>query len=368
VVEEVIRRAKELTHGTVPVIACPDVPENDIFVDIAERAGVRCYKGSTTDVLDRLLGACRVTGSAAFTWLQGIHFLLDVPMMNDMTEWALRHNYDYARVPDGSCKLTMGQFVTARALQQARCLTKQLPAGRRELFRARPLAFLRTRPDLFATGMYDKLPEYTDEQLRRLRRVASLTLKEERASHTELGCAVGDASLGRYRELLPFLPSGGRFLDVACGTGYGSRSLSGKAGAVVGVDVSEEVIRFARIQHGDRIDFRVGRAEHIPAQDQEFDAVVSVATIEHVKDDRQFVHEMARVLKRGGKAVIYTPQNRIGKIPIWPWHEREYSVEWLTSLVSTSFSIEKVIGWQNGAMTPDEDTGEGMFLIAQKRC
>jgi UDP-N-acetylglucosamine 2-epimerase len=59
-------------------------------------------------------------------------------------------------------------------------------------------------------------------------------------------------------------------------------------------------------------------------------------------------------------------------VPLNRWsghivHEREYSIETLKAVVGRAFSVEKVIGWQNGAMTPDDERGDGTFLLARKK-
>lgn len=51
----------------------------------------------------------------------------------------------------------------------------------------------------------------------------------------------------------------------------------------------------------------VAAAEALPYRDNLFDTILSNETIEHVQDDRAAVREMVRVLKPGGRAVIFCP-------------------------------------------------------------
>ena len=100
-----------------------------------------------------------------------------------------------------------------------------------------------------------------------------------------------------------------RVLDIACGSGYGSQLL-GDLGEVVGVDVSPSAIEYARDQYGgDGVTFHVGSAE-----DQAFlrtlgtfDAIVSIATIEHLDDAEAFVSWMHRSLGDGGVGILGFP-------------------------------------------------------------
>lgn len=48
-------------------------------------------------------------------------------------------------------------------------------------------------------------------------------------------------------------------------------------------------------------------AEYLPYPDSYFDTVLSSDVIEHVADDQMAAREMVRVLKPGGRAVIFTP-------------------------------------------------------------
>ncbi|MCB9455769.1 MAG: methyltransferase domain-containing protein [Anaerolineaceae bacterium] len=51
----------------------------------------------------------------------------------------------------------------------------------------------------------------------------------------------------------------------------------------------------------------VAAAEHLPYPSHTFDTILSHEVLEHVTDDRQSIAEMARVLKPGGRIVIFVP-------------------------------------------------------------
>lgn len=61
--------------------------------------------------------------------------------------------------------------------------------------------------------------------------------------------------------------------------------------------------------------------------------------IEHIKNDESFLQDVYRVLKPGGMLLLTIP-NRELSLTNNPWHEREYSTEELTALLSRCF--EKV--------------------------
>lgn len=68
-------------------------------------------------------------------------------------------------------------------------------------------------------------------------------------------------------------------------------------------------IEFERIQkaQSDTPHALVAAAEHLPYASNSFDTVISNEVIEHVADDRRSMQEMIRVLKPGGRAVIFCP-------------------------------------------------------------
>ena len=102
--------------------------------------------------------------------------------------------------------------------------------------------------------------------------------------------------------------TGLRLLDAGCGTGQNLRELAGH-GRAVGVDLSPEALSFCtrRGVTGVR-----GNLLQLPFPDACFDVVTSFDVLYHawVKDDLAVVRELVRVLRPGGRAVIFVP-NRL---------------------------------------------------------
>lgn len=366
VIEEVVSRALRVkgVDGRV-VLACPDLPENRVFGEVASKYNCKIYYGSNENVLSRLSEAAKSVGAQRIAWLQGIHYFLDVELMDALLKWADDAEFDYARCKDGTCKHILGQVLKISALEKVSSLLSKSGEDEQKFYSARPFAFMRSRTDAFKVGLYEGLPKYTDDDLLHIRKVAESVYVEGRALHTSVACATGDVSRGRYLEIFPYMPPKGHVLDIACGTGYGTKILSDRGYTVVGVDIDPDTIKFAQENNSAAGEFRLGNAERIPADTDSFDLAVSIATVEHVPNDCSFIKELARVVKPGGKIILYTPQNRLGKIPIWPHHVREYSAESLKLLVSQYFAVEKVMGWQNGVVTPEDESGDGMYVIAK---
>jgi ubiquinone/menaquinone biosynthesis C-methylase UbiE len=105
------------------------------------------------------------------------------------------------------------------------------------------------------------------------------------------------------------LEAGESVLDVGCGTGllaHDMAALVGAAGCVVGVDISQDMLKLAerRCVGLDQVQFRQAEAEHLPQEADYFDAVASVQVLLYLSDVSSALAEMHRVLKPGGRIAI----------------------------------------------------------------
>ncbi len=105
------------------------------------------------------------------------------------------------------------------------------------------------------------------------------------------------------------LVEGKRVLDAACGEGYGSNLLAGKASSVCGVDISKQAVEHARSRYGGNanVEFRIGDAAQLDFPDKNFDVVVSFETLEHLAAQEALVAGFARVLTDDGILLISSP-------------------------------------------------------------
>lgn len=104
------------------------------------------------------------------------------------------------------------------------------------------------------------------------------------------------------------LGPGDTALDVGCGTGVLARMAKatvGAKGTVVGVDPNEGMLAVARRSNGS-VEWRSGMAETLPFEADAFDAVLSQFAMMFFVDRVAAVHEMARVTKPEGRAVVAT--------------------------------------------------------------
>lgn len=105
------------------------------------------------------------------------------------------------------------------------------------------------------------------------------------------------------RALIGVVLTGRRVLDVGCGRGgpasYIARCLD--PAEVVGLDASEDGVRFCQEQHAHpRLRFTHGSAEELPFEDASFDVVLNVESSHCYLRPAAFFFEVSRVLKPGG--------------------------------------------------------------------
>jgi SAM-dependent methyltransferase len=96
----------------------------------------------------------------------------------------------------------------------------------------------------------------------------------------------------------------GAILENGCGVGMYVEKLSAFGGRVIGLEYDLERAAEAGINSDEIIN---AAGEAIPLPSATFDLILSHEVIEHVQDDQAAIREMIRVLKPGGRAVIFCP-------------------------------------------------------------
>jgi arsenite methyltransferase len=116
---------------------------------------------------------------------------------------------------------------------------------------------------------------------------------------------------------------GERILDAGCGPGfYVAETLErvGPEGSVAGVDASAPMLAVAakRCEGHGNVSFHEGDVTALPVGDADFDRALSVQVLEYVEDIPGALSELLRVLRPGGRVLIWDVD--------WAtvsWHSRE---------------------------------------------
>ena len=141
--------------------------------------------------------------------------------------------------------------------------------------------------------------------------MSQLVFDEALASQLEVIYRTRDVLRRRQlvREALAPVP-GERILDVGCGPGFYVAELLeqvGPEGSVVGVDGSPQMLAVAsgRCEGHENVAFHEADATALPREDASFDAALCVQVLEYVADPTAALAEMHRVLRPGGRVVVW---------------------------------------------------------------
>ena len=122
------------------------------------------------------------------------------------------------------------------------------------------------------------------------------------------------------------IPANAVVLDVGCGSGWAARLIAAQAseGHVIGIDVSDEMIRVASEQSKDlpNLEFKVASAEALPFDDATFSHAFSMESLYYYADIEAAAREIRRVLRPGGLFVTVVDL----------YKENEPSHQWIDNL------------------------------------
>ena len=137
----------------------------------------------------------------------------------------------------------------------------------------------------------------------------------------------------------------GKVLEIGTGSGYGIEVIASNTDKFVTIDKFESDVASNKELLGDNdVEFMQMNVPPLKGiEDNSFDYVITFQVIEHIKDDNEFVKEVYRVLKPGGKLIVSTPNIKMS-ITRNPWHIREYTVPEFTALLGKQFPKVEPLG------------------------
>jgi ubiquinone/menaquinone biosynthesis C-methylase UbiE len=115
------------------------------------------------------------------------------------------------------------------------------------------------------------------------------------------------------------LVAGSHVLDVACGNGNATLAAARSGTHAVGVDYVPALLEDGRaraVAEGLDVEFRLGDAEALPAEDASYDAVLSVFGTMFAPDHQRSADELVRVARPGATIGLasWTPDGFIGEM------------------------------------------------------
>jgi SAM-dependent methyltransferase len=134
-----------------------------------------------------------------------------------------------------------------------------------------------------------------------------------------------------------------KVVDVGCGTGYVLKHLRQWGALTAGVEVSPDPLRLARERDPEGI-YVCAPSDKLPFEGGQFDLAISLDVYEHLEDEQAVVREILRLLRPGGRHLVFVPAHR------WLWsrtdkvqgHYRRYSRKMLEDLLlRCGFEVER---------------------------
>jgi SAM-dependent methyltransferase len=150
-------------------------------------------------------------------------------------------------------------------------------------------------------------------------------------------------------------------VDVGCGTGRALgylRDAVGDAGAVIGVDVTPEMLQHATARHAGPV--VLGDARRLPLRDGGVTAVLAAGLVPHLPDPGAGLAELARVTSSGGRIGVFHP---IGRAALAARHGHGLAPD--DPLAEPNIRpLMDAAGWQ---VVRFDDTDERYLCLAERR-
>jgi ubiquinone/menaquinone biosynthesis C-methylase UbiE len=136
-----------------------------------------------------------------------------------------------------------------------------------------------------------------------------------------------------------------KILDLASACG-GNFPVCSKYGEVFGLDISWSSIQICKSKHIKNL--VQADAQVLPFADGSVDVVIALDVLEHLENDSSSMHEIARVLNKGGIFIFNTP----AIMQLFSYHDlafhhfRRYSaVELMNKLIDANFKVTTITHW-----------------------
>ncbi len=143
----------------------------------------------------------------------------------------------------------------------------------------------------------------------------------------------------KNRRIIELTNTDDGIFDIACGNGSTLRALKeAEYRSLSGMEISRYAVERLRAEGFTMYE---GKVPALPVPDATFDVVIASQILEHVIRRRFFLTEIRRVLKPGGRAFIFVPDDCLGPIDE-PEHVAKYTSKTLSRLLGSCFELMSV--------------------------
>ena len=370
VVEHTVERVcKHFADEYDIFLLAPDIPQNRQLIQVADPYQVGVVFGPFDDVVSRY---CLLPNEYEFALkIAGVHPFFSKSLARDLLKKieACPH-FDFLVPPEAlDIQLATHLFSLTKLRESSETVTKPE-------MRIDPIEFLRTHG-----GRSLALPEksaYFDKD-RELLRKHAINVYQDDILHSDISFFEDGSSnllsqIFRHYSLAAehlknrFPSERVRILDIGGGPGFG-KFLSDAFGSEIeyyGLDIDLNKLLQGR-EKDDRSRFICGDGFVLPFRESAFDGVLCFELLEHIDRPAPLIGEALRIVGERGQLFLSTPQNRSGRTPINPHHQREYTVEEFQSLVEKFSKNPLYYTFLSGSLFKEGlATGNNMMAIVEK--
>ncbi len=362
-----LERARALFPRTPIRLCAPEFDRGGLDSIAAAVAGCTVRYGFDAKPLQRMIAATGdLDDDATILRIDGLHSFFQESVIAGLLEAVRTGHLDIAKSPDDFPPPLTGDVWRVGALRHVDRMLAW-PTDRAAPHYVHP-KFLAMRQD---SGLASRIVEpgpIADETLRTIRASLARAFDEDHIEVTGKAIAAGDQISFHYVLVGRRLRPTDRVLDIASGKGFGGDILAGSAAAVVCADLDEgKLAEGRRLCPRANLSFAHEDVMRMSFPDASFDVAVSLETIEHMDDVDRYLAELRRVVKPGGRVIVSTPQNRIGRIPLTPAHIHEFSLDELRTRCASHFNVESVLGLKAGTIYFEDDPVGANSMIFLRR-
>lgn len=347
------------------VIASPDTKESNKIKHLSLEWGVGYFCGDNYNVLNRFLTVAKIIKPTIIARVQLRALWVDVDMIKKSVD-KIKEGYEYIDY-DNNTNYALGADVfTYKALIKASNIINNIDEeSKRKIYEFSPWALMNNRR-VFDVGVINYRNMWDKIRVKNLKKRLDQLIGQE-----ENKAAVNSKNPdSRYLYIRPYLKSSDDVLDIACGQGGGTKFLSQFCNKIIGVDRDISYINNAINSYSDKSTaFYCMTDKELESLNIKFGKIVSLHTLEHVDDDRNFLLNLKEALKPDGLLLLEVPRllkYPLGE-PLWPFHKREYEAETLKNLLlKCGFEILGAKGNDRHVRVPIEKAREGLFFICRK--
>ncbi|MBI4043473.1 MAG: methyltransferase domain-containing protein [Candidatus Diapherotrites archaeon] len=114
---------------------------------------------------------------------------------------------------------------------------------------------------------------------------------------------------------------GERVLDLGCGGGvYAGKVFEASKAMIFGSDIAWSATRIAKTNHSSELNWINAFGDQLPFRNESFDKVYAIEVFEHLAEPEKVIAEIARIVKKGGRALLSNPV--YPALPA-PWYQVE---------------------------------------------